>query len=83
MMKGEEGVPMIPWFRGFRGSVVKTGDSKWQAVGVAKKINSTTIEISELPIRRWTEKFKAELEEMIANNTGVKVNSLIRRSVYC
>lgn len=63
-MKGEEMEPMSPWWRGFNGSIKKTGDGKYEVTGIVRKLNDTTVEITELPIHRWTQNFKAELEAM-------------------
>jgi DNA topoisomerase II len=49
LMAGEEQHPMMPWWRGFKGTVKKVADHKYDVMGVAKKINDTTIEITELP----------------------------------
>jgi hypothetical protein len=72
---------MTPWYRGFRGKIVKTTDNTYQVSGVAKRLSPTTLEITELPVRKWTEKFKLELEEMITNNNGVKVSPLLMETV--
>ena len=65
MMKGEDVVPMNPWYRGFKGEIRKTGDNKYDVFGCVRKINDTTVEITELPIHKWTQTYKAELENMI------------------
>lgn len=70
MMKGEDQVPLLPWWRGFRGEVKVTGKGKYEICGVAKRTGDTTVEISELPVHKWTQSFKGELEAMI---TGEKV----------
>ncbi|KAF8523124.1 DNA topoisomerase II [Hysterangium stoloniferum] len=64
LMAGEEQVPMLPWWRGFAGEVKKIADHKYEAYGKAEQINATTIEISELPVHKWTIDFKAELEAL-------------------
>ena len=51
-----------PWWCGYTGPITKTGDGKWLSTGIVKKINSVTVEITELPIHRWADKYKAELE---------------------
>ena len=56
---------MDPWFRGFNGSIIKTGDKTYVCKGLYKVLNSTTIEITELPIGRWTEDYKEILNKMI------------------
>ena len=49
---------MKPWFKGFKGSIIKTGDKTYLCKGSYKVIDSTTIEITELPVGRWTEDYK-------------------------
>jgi len=44
--------------------VKKVGDYKYEVYGKAEVVNPTTIEISELPIYKWTNEFKAELEAL-------------------
>ncbi|CDO71762.1 hypothetical protein BN946_scf184920.g46 [Trametes cinnabarina] len=64
LMDGQEQVPMLPWWRGFTGSIKKVGDNKYDVIGTITKVDDTTIEITELPIHKWTQNFKAELEAM-------------------
>ncbi|KAG1825417.1 DNA topoisomerase [Suillus subaureus] len=65
LMAGEEIVPMLPWWRGFKGTIKKVGDHKYDVTGIVRKINDTTVEVTELPIHKWTQTYKAELEAMI------------------
>ncbi|KAI9452414.1 DNA topoisomerase [Lactarius psammicola] len=65
LMAGEEQEPMLPWWRGFKGTIKKTGEHKYDVTGIARKVNDTTVEIVELPIHKWTQTYKAELEAMI------------------
>ncbi|KIK18643.1 hypothetical protein PISMIDRAFT_109084 [Pisolithus microcarpus 441] len=65
LMAGEEMTPMLPWWKGFKGTIRKVGDHKYDVTGIARKINDTTVEITELPIHKWTQTYKAELEAMI------------------
>ena len=64
MMDGEEPVPMRPWFRGFTGEVAGTSD-KFKFNGTIKQTGDNEVEITELPIRTWTQDFKDKLEEII------------------
>jgi DNA topoisomerase-2 len=64
-MKGEDMVPMLPWWRGFNGTIKKVAEHKYDVTGIVKKINDTTVEITELPIHKWTQNYKADLEAMI------------------
>lgn len=56
---------MLPWWRGFKGQIKEVAKHKYDVTGVVRKINDTTVEITELPIHVWTEKYKADLEAMI------------------
>ena len=75
LMDGKEQVPMLPWWRGFRGTVKKIAEHKYHVTGTVRKINDTIVEITELPIHKWTQNYKAELEAMIGekNDGPVKV----------
>lgn len=59
--------PMMPWFRGWKGTPKEAGPNRYQFDGIAypddKKANE--ILVTELPIRVWTDDFKARLEEVI------------------
>jgi DNA topoisomerase-2 len=67
-------VEMYPWFRGFEGSISKTGDKTFLCKGLYKVLDSTTIEITELPVGRWTEDYKEILNKMVIER-GSKENS--------
>ncbi|KAG2069851.1 type II DNA topoisomerase [Suillus decipiens] len=74
LMSAEEMVPMLPWWRGFKGTIKKVGDHKYDVTGIVRKINDTTVEVTELPIHKWTQTYKAELEAMI----GEKGDGIIK-----
>ena len=65
---------LLPWVRGFQGiirenvSAAKNG-AKYESVGTVEKKTSTTVEITELPIDRWTEDQKAILVKLVGNKT--------------
>ncbi|KAJ3544854.1 hypothetical protein NM688_g5693 [Phlebia brevispora] len=65
LMEGKEQEPMLPWWRGFKGQIKKVGDHKYDVTGIVNKIDDTTVEITELPIHKWTQSYKVELEGMI------------------
>ena len=62
LMKGDEQMKLIPWYRGFAGVIYKISDNKWITKGRYKIIDNITIEITELPIGLWTQNFKELLE---------------------
>jgi DNA topoisomerase-2 len=64
-----------PWYRGFTGSIVKTDTNSYMSYGIYKRTNSSQVEIQELPIRSWTDKYKEFLESMIIDNSKDKKKS--------
>lgn len=64
-MAGEELAPMIPWWRGFKGEIKKTAEHKYDVFGTVVKLNDTTVEITELPVHKWTQDYKVFLESMV------------------
>ena len=64
-MNGEDFQSMQPWFRGFKGEVTAIGIDRYKFSGIAKHTGDLEVEISELPIRMWTQDFKDKLEEVI------------------
>lgn len=64
-------IEMIPWYNGFTGSIEKI-NGKYFSRGKFTKINSTKIEITELPIGTWTYDFKCMLEDMMDKNQDIK-----------
>lgn len=65
-IKGDIVEPMHPWFRGFQGPMEwDAGKSNYRIKGVWRKIDDETLEITELPIRVWTQKYKEFLEKSL------------------
>jgi len=71
MLKGEEPIEMIPWFRGFKGTIKKINHKQFLAKGTHFAIDENTVEITELPIGISFEKYKERLE-MILQGQQVK-----------
>lgn len=65
--------PMMPWFRGWKGSPEAAGPERYKFNGLAQQNeqNPNEILITELPIRMWTDDFKARLEKIISGVDGV------------
>lgn len=75
LMDGEATEPMQPWFRGFTGEVVAIGGDRFRFSGIIKESGDHEVEITELPIRTWTQDFKDKLEDIIK---AEKVPSFIK-----
>ena len=57
LLDGEEMLPMTPWYRGFQGSIERSGKHRFKVRGCAEKVNSTTLMITELPVGTWTNNY--------------------------
>ncbi|KAI1831092.1 hypothetical protein DTO006G1_7841 [Penicillium roqueforti] len=75
LMAGEPTQPMQPWFRGFTGEVVAVGGDRFKFSGIIRECGDKEVEITELPIRTWTQDFKDKLEDIIK---AEKVPSFIK-----
>ncbi|XP_077490321.1 DNA topoisomerase 2-alpha-like [Amblyomma americanum] len=76
MIAGEEPKPMKPWFKNFRGSVDQVEPQRFLISGEVAILSSTSIEITELPIRTWTQAYKESVLEAMLHGSD-KVPPLI------
>jgi DNA topoisomerase-2 len=67
LLAGEPPVPMLPWYRGHTGVIEPKADdpSCFYSFGVIRVVDAVTVEISELPVKRWTQDYKEFLEASI------------------
>ena len=64
--KSKSQSPLVPWFRGFTGSIVKYDDTTWVSSGVYSiDMKARELTITELPVHAWTNDYKEWLEEWI------------------
>lgn len=69
-MKGKAMKDIKPWYRNFKGHIIKSG-GKFEIRGEWRQIDATTLEISELPIGKWTSSYKEFIKKsVIGANTG-------------
>lgn len=66
---------MTPWFRDFKGTVSQIAPDRYKFSGIIKQTSDTELEITELPIRVWTQDFKERIVTIIK---GEKVTSFIK-----
>ena len=67
-LRGQAMVPMVPYFKGFTGTVTKKGDTSWTLSGVVEK-EGTAWRIKDLPPGKWTQDVKEHLDELIEKGT--------------
>lgn len=60
---------MAPWYHGFKGCIqeapTRTTSRSYQISGVVAQLDDASLEISELPVRKWTQDYKEYLEELV------------------
>eukprot|EP00930_Biecheleria_cincta_P055333 TRINITY_DN41660_c0_g1_i1.p1 TRINITY_DN41660_c0_g1~~TRINITY_DN41660_c0_g1_i1.p1 ORF type:complete len:1305 (-),score=290.22 TRINITY_DN41660_c0_g1_i1:447-4361(-) len=62
---------MCPWYAGFKGSIVLSSDKVgYDVVGVIEKRGPTTLEITELPIKKWTQDYKETVLQAMLSTEG-------------
>ena len=59
---------MKPWFKNFKGKIVKKDSSNVSVIGKYNVIDDNNIRIEELPIGLWTTNYKIYLESIEINN---------------
>jgi len=57
---------LVPYVRGFKGTIVKSGSHEYTVKGVWK-IDKGTMTITELPVGTWTSDFRETLEKLLAD----------------
>ena len=65
-LQGHEPAPLRPWYRGFEGAVVETKPGQQFCLKGKYHVSAdgTTLTVTELPVRRWTQDFKIFLESL-------------------
>ncbi|PFH34188.1 putative DNA topoisomerase 2 [Besnoitia besnoiti] len=73
---GEEMQRMSPWYRGFKGRIeANAAGTGFETSGLIEKCADDAYQITELPIKRWTQDYKEWLEEQLP--TAEKRDTLI------
>ncbi|KAI3920977.1 hypothetical protein MKW92_029737 [Papaver armeniacum] len=69
-INGEEMVPMVPWYKGFTGTIAEHPSKAgvYITTGTITQVNDTTVLISELPIHRWNEDYRDFLDSVMTSN---------------
>lgn len=68
LMAGEELEPLVPWFRGWEGEIEPAGPDKFKVKGHIEQIDDHTLEITEIPIKTWTNNMKEFLLSGLGND---------------
>ena len=65
MLEGKEPREMIPWFKNFRGTIESLDNQRYVINGEIANLSDTKVEVTELPIRTWTNAYKEMLEGLL------------------
>lgn len=68
--KKEDEEDMLPWYRGFNGTIEKMGKNKYITKGIYEKKmvrNVQKVTVTELPVNMWIDKFKDSVEDLLEN----------------
>ncbi|XP_070571021.1 DNA topoisomerase 2-alpha-like isoform X2 [Ptychodera flava] len=76
MIDGEEPLPMIPAYKNYKGTIEEIEENRYICNGEVSIIDNNTIEITELPIRSWTQTYKESVLEPMLHGTE-KVQPMI------
>ncbi|MBN3313791.1 TOP2A topoisomerase, partial [Atractosteus spatula] len=76
LLDGDEPLPMLPNYKNFKGTIEELLPNQYVINGEVSIIDSTTVEISELPVKTWTQAYKENVLEPMLNGTE-KVPALI------
>ncbi|KAI9366079.1 DNA topoisomerase [Zopfochytrium polystomum] len=79
LMDDEPLVPMMPWYRGFQGTITPSEKKdQFRVCGVINKISDTQVQITELPIKVWTQSYKEMLEGWMTSDEDKKQPAWIK-----
>ncbi|CAJ0604912.1 unnamed protein product [Cylicocyclus nassatus] len=72
LIRGEQPKPMVPWFKGFRGTIEKLDSTRFVCSGEVAVLGDDVIEITELPIKTWTQTYKESVLEPMLDSSDKK-----------
>jgi len=75
LLRGKDLRDMIPSYRGFKGLVESNAKGGFEFTGTIQVCSDGTIEITELPIRTWTQNYKEFLQEMLVDYVKIEDKS--------
>ena len=64
VLKDETPSEIHPWYPGFKGTIVKTAEGNYTVTG-AYNVKHTWLEITELPVGKWTNDYKEFLDSLV------------------
>ena len=65
-------VQLTPYYVGFKGKTKEISPGKWEFRGIVEEKDDGTLEITELPVKTWTQDYKEFLEKKLVSENIVK-----------
>ncbi len=67
LMKDPNYVPkeLVPWFKGFKGTVFKDENGSWVIRGILERIHTTKMRVTEVPIGHTLASYREVLEDLV------------------
>eukprot|EP00171_Calliarthron_tuberculosum_P004824 IDg4824t1 len=80
MLRGDSPKMLLPWYRGFKGSIIPVGNSKsYDVHGTLLKCEEElTFKVKELPIGSWTSPYKEFLESYAVGHADASRKPFIK-----
>ncbi|XP_023133313.2 DNA topoisomerase 2-beta isoform X1 [Amphiprion ocellaris] len=69
MLNHQEPMPMLPSYKNFKGVIHELGQNQYLVSGEVSVIDKNTVEITELPVRTWTQAYKESVLEPMLQGT--------------
>jgi DNA topoisomerase-2 len=69
LMNGLEPMEMQPWYKNFSGTIAHVEPQRYIAYGKVGRLSPTSLEITELPVRTWTQMYKENVLEPMLHGT--------------
>uniref|UniRef100_A0A0N5BZA6 TOP4c domain-containing protein n=1 Tax=Strongyloides papillosus TaxID=174720 RepID=A0A0N5BZA6_STREA len=69
LIRGEEMKKMIPWYKHFEGTITQVDEQKYISSGRVGLLDDESFEITELPVKTWTQNYKESVLEELSNST--------------
>ncbi|KAM9838362.1 DNA topoisomerase 2-beta isoform 2-T2 [Aulostomus maculatus] len=69
MLNHQDPLPMLPRYKNFKGMIHELGQNQYLVSGEVSVIDKNTIEITELPVRTWTQAYKESVLEPMLQGT--------------
>ncbi|XP_061738599.1 DNA topoisomerase 2-beta isoform X2 [Nerophis ophidion] len=69
LLNHQDALPMLPSYKNFKGTIHELGPNQYLVSGEVSVLDKNTIEITELPVRTWTQAYKESVLEPMLQGT--------------